>query len=144
MGLDNYIRVKPKTERGEKFLREYMISKEPGYFRKAWNIRQRFIDVLEDLGYKVDDNYCTSINIADIPDIVDNVLKYFLIEENWEYNDNRSAVFSWEDMIPSIGHCIHDLRSLYNSIISVNNGEDDNFPSGIGDADIELEFIDSY
>ena len=143
MGLDNGLRIKGKTIKGKNFLNQYCkeIKDEYdpnwydlGYWRKCWNIRQRFLDVFKDR-YNEDEQEI-KFKISDIPIIVNDVLKYFLDENNWNYNNSYSQIFDWYEELPSIANAIHNLLFL---IEDIERAEDP-----ITDEDIEISFYDSY
>ena len=150
MGLDNGILIKPKTEKGAKFLEENFAHikekycSEPtyefAYFRKCWNIRARFFEIYRELESTIandnDNEYHLSFAIEDIPVLVEKVFKYFLIEENWEYDGICSQVFNWTEEIDSIAYAIRNLRFFYED---ATDPED-----GITDEDVECYFYDSY
>lgn len=148
IGLDNGIIIKPKTEKGTNFLETYFKENkeayytEPtyefAYFRKCWNIRARFFEIYSKLKSTIanEDDYHFYFAIEDIPTLVEKVFKYFLIEENWEYDGACSQVFSWEVELRALAEAIRDLRLFYEY---ATDPED-----GITDADIECYFYDSY
>lgn len=148
MGLDNGIVIKPKTEKGMNFLETYFYGNketyytEPAYefayFRKCWNIRARFFEIYSELKSATvnKSDYYFNFAIEDIPTLIKKVFKYFLIEENWEYDGVRSQVFSWEVELSALAETIRDLRLFYEYAM---DSED-----GITDADVEIYFYDSY
>lgn len=144
MGLDNGLIMKKKTQKGENFLKIYCSRLEEtyapgcfefGYWRKCWNIRQRFLDVFKDK-YNNDD-YAIYLTIEDIPVIVEKVLKFFLDENNWEYDGHTSQVFTWYEELPSIAQSIRNLMEFYEDWRA-----DDELK--INNEDIEFYFYDSY
>ena len=136
MGLDNGIIIRGKTEKGTNYLvnnfsncyDKYIECFEFGYWRKCWNIREKFID---DFGYDTERQEI-KFELDDIPLIVET-LKYFLNEDNWEYGDCYSQVFSWIEELPSIANAIQDLWRFY-----------DNLDNELTDEDFEIYFYDSY
>ncbi len=141
MGLDNGIIIKPRTEKGRRFLERYFhhllddifSGYEFGYWRKCWNIREKFID-----DFKYDKENCEiKFELDDIPAII-GTLKYFLNEENWEYNGRTSLVFNWYEEIANIANTIHDLYFFYD-YIDEDDDEDD-----VTDEDFDIYFYDSY
>lgn len=129
-----------KTVRGKKFLNEWFKHNEYEYdpdkyeflyFRKCWNIRERFIEVFRD---KYDSEKCQiNLTIPDIYTVVEKVLKYFLIEENW-YRDNSGSMWEWHQELRTIALGIQDLREFMEYA--------DEYL--ITDDDIEIYFYDSY
>ena len=147
MGLDNGVTIKGKTEKGEKFLKKYFKHAEEdylpgyyefGYWRKCWNIRARFFEYLPNSGEE--DELYYYFSIEDIPTIVDKVLKYFLDEDHWEYNDCHSQIFTWAEELPSVACAIKDLRDFYE--LCTSEEEDD--IGEVTDTDFEIYFYDSY
>lgn len=152
MGLDNGIVIKPKTKKGTDFLENHFSENrekyysEPtyefAYFRKCWNIRRRFFDIYDELDSAIANNhdnekdYSFEFAIEDIPVLVEKVFKYFLEEDNWEYDGICSQVFSWTEEIGSIAYAIRDLRFFYEDAVESEDG--------ITDEDIEIYFYDSY
>jgi len=143
MGLDNGIIVQGKNKNVKSMLKErYAYLEESynpgeyefGYWRKSWNIRQRFLDVLYFKEQEQEHSGIILLSIEDIPVIVNKVLKYFLVESNWEYRDCSSTAFTWIEQLPSIARSIYDLSSLYEDIKN----------KGITDDEIEIYFYDSY
>lgn len=136
MGLDNGLIIKPKTDKGAEYLSEnfdYLKNKyssdieyEFFYARKCWNIRYRFFEY--NLGYDADHRY---LKIADLVSVVNDVLKYFLNEDNW---DRSESIWDWEVQVPHIAEAIKNLRFL---IKDVEYGD-------ISDEDLEIYFYDSY
>jgi len=142
MGLDNGIIITDKTKKGEDFLKRhfsdnyspYLSEYEFGYWRKCWNIREKFLD-----DFNIDKNeQLIHFKISDIPSII-NTLKYFLDENNWEYNGRTSLVFNWYEEIASIANAIRDLYLFYDYIDEGADNEDD-----VTDEDFEIYFYDSY
>ena len=138
MGLDNGIIIRGKSERG----REYLKGWEPlrnnwwskdeyefGYWRKCWNVRQRFLDIFD----TYNDEYEIKLTISDIPTIVNEVLRYFLNEDNWEYEGHCSQVFSWIEELPSIANAMSDLNGFYDDVVDFYT-----------DDDFDIWFYDSY
>ena len=142
MGLDNGIIIKPRTEKGRRFLENHFhhlkddifCGYEFGYWRKCWNIREKFID-----DFKYDKEDCEiKFELDDIPAIIDT-LKYFLDEDNWEYDGSTSLVFNWYEEIASIAKTIRDLYLFYDYIDAGADNEDD-----VTDEDFDIYFYDSY
>ena len=140
MGLDNGIMIKPRTERGRNYLERNFPGNrdgekyEFGYWRKCWNIREKFID---DFNYDKEEQIIV-FEIKDIPAIIET-LKYFLDENNWKYNGKTSLIFSWYEEIASIANAIHDLYLFLDYIDEGADNEDD-----VTDEDFEIYFYDSY
>ena len=144
MGLDNGLMIKPKTIKGEKYLERYFhtlkdkysdeTEYEFGYWRKCWNIRAKFFD---DFDYDEIDG-AIYFKIEDIPQII-NTLKYFLNEDNWEYDGNISQVFDWITEVASIANTMRDLYLFYEYIDEGADNEDD-----VSDEDFTIYFYDSY
>ena len=142
MGLDNGIIIRANTKKGYSYLKRHFIylqetsnnfSYEFGYWRKCWNIREKFIT-----DFKYDkENYLITFKISDIPAIID-ALKCFLNEENWEYNGRTSLVFNWYEELPSIANAIRNLYLFYD-YIDEDDDEDD-----VTDEDFDIYFYDSY
>lgn len=142
MGLDNGIIIKGRTEKGRRFLENHFhylqdnifAGYEFGYWRKCWNIREKFID-----DFKYDKENCEiKFELDDIPAIIDT-LKYFLNEDNWDYNDSTSLVFNWYEEIASIANAIRNLYFFYDYIDVGADNEDD-----VTDEDFDIYFYDSY
>lgn len=142
MGLDSGIIIKHKTKAGEEFLKKNFKHLEEnyapgeyefGYWRKCWNIRERFFDVFRD---RIEDHNWVEIEfkLSDIPMIVNKVLKYFLDEDNWEYEGCYSQVFTWIEELPSIATAMRDLTIFYEMVIEEE----------LSDEDFEISFYDSY
>lgn len=144
MGLDNGLMIKPKTIKGVTFLDTYFhklkdnysdeIEYKFGYWRKCWNIRAKFIDTFD---YDKIEN-AIYFQIRDIPRIIET-LKYFLNEDNWEYNGNTSLVFNWYEEVASIANAMHDLYLFYEYIDEGADNKDD-----VTDEDFIIYFYDSY
>ena len=140
MGLDSGITIKGKTTAGKLFLEQYFEQNydnycdnyDFGYWRKCWNIRERFYDVFKDR--IMNHNNCNlELSIEDLLTFKNDVLIYFLNPDNWVYNSARSTVFSWEEELTSISNSICDIYYFLDSI-------EENFT----DEDFEIEFYDSY
>ena len=116
MGLDNGLRIKGKTIAGKNFLNEHCKHMKDGYsnwfdfgyWRKCWSVRDRFLDVFKDKGY---DGRGGSFNltIAELIDVVENVMKFFLEDEDrWDnYNDTYGSIWEWHIGIRGIVDCIY-------------------------------------
>lgn len=138
MGLDNGLIIKPKTPKGEEFLKEnfsYLLDTfssevkcEFGYWRKCWNIRARFF------GYfppdKANDSY-TYFTFGDLIVIIEEVLKYFLDEKNW---DRSNTIWDWEVQLPHIAETIQNLRFFLQEVKE----------EGLSNEDFSIYFYDSY
>lgn len=150
MGLDNGLRIKGKTIAGKNFLNEHCKHMKDmdsawfdfGYWRKCWSVRDRFIEVFDDKGY---DGRGGSFNltVAELIDVVENVMKFFLEDENrWnEYGNGftTGSIWEWHIGLRSITDCIYNIREfLMDYQIENEDGEK------ISDADFEIEFYDSY
>lgn len=142
MGLDNGIIIKGRTKKGRQFLERHfhylqdniVVGYEFGYWRKCWNIREKFID-----DFKYDKENCEiKFELDDIPAIIDT-LKYFLNEDNWDYNGSTSLVFNWYEEIASIANAIRNLYLFYDYIDVGADNEDD-----VTDEDFDIYFYDSY
>jgi hypothetical protein len=139
MGLDNGIIIEPKTKKGMDYLARFDYLKEDngyeyGYWRKCWNIRQKFID---DFNYNR--KKCKIVfKIKDIPAII-NTLEYFLDKEHWEYNGRTSLIFNWYEEVASIANAIKNLYLFYDDIDESADNEDD-----VTDKDFHIYFYDSY
>lgn len=139
MGLDNGLTIQPKTERAKEFMEERFnhlkdtyISKptyEILYARKCYNIRTRF----RDLGF-LEDGGESRIYIKDIPTIIDNILKYFLEEDNWRVDGN--SIWEWYIMLPQIADAIKDLKMFLEYL----EDEDEEYTED----DFYISFYDSY
>lgn len=140
MGLDNGIVIRPKTEKGRSYLeRNFPGNRDGGkydfgYWRKCWNIREKFID---DFNYDKEEQVIV-FEIKDIPAIIET-LKYFLNENNWVYDGHTSSIFNWYEEIPSIAIAINDLYRFVDYIDEGADNEDD-----VTDEDFEIYFYDSY
>ena len=143
MGLDNGIIIKGKTEKGRNFLKEYFSSLEDkytkeeyelGYWRKCWNIREKFFEVFPE-------EYHVSLKFKDIPKVI-KILKYFLKEKNWTKTNAQSQVFSWVDELPSIAISIQNLSRVYEEYLE--NKEYVEEYKGLNDKDFDFYFYDSY
>jgi len=147
MGLDNGLLIKGKTEKGRAFLeKSFSANKDDyyydtddkntpvyefAYYRKCFNMRDRMFQygLLEDCGDKI-------LSIKDLETMRNEVLKYFLNEDNWVIGNSFSngSIWEWEEMIGVIGENISDISRLLRYIES-----DD-----ITDADLEIWTYDSY
>jgi len=140
MGLDNGIMMKGKTKEGKKFLKKYFsewLDKyyttekeeiyEVTYWRKYWNLRNLMFD--NNFGVN-EDHYI--LKIADLPVIVEKVIKPFLNEDYWNENDN--SIWDWDEAIRNLGNNIFNLRYLMRMVEQKK----------ITDNDIEIWFYDSY
>ena len=147
MGLDNGLIIKPKTERGKYYLEAYFHNLrneyaekdeyEFGYWRKCWNIRQKFID---DFVYDEEEQEIR-FELDDIPAIIET-LEYFLNKDNWKMGNvfnAGSTIFNWYEEIASIANAIRDLYIFYDNIDNDVDNEDD-----VCDEDFEIYFYDSY
>lgn len=141
MGLDNGIRIEPKTEKGKNYLKNHFHYLEDsygdyefGYWRKCWNIREKFLD---DFIYDRDQQEI-EFKLNDIPAII-NTLKYFLNEDNWEYEGKTSWIFNWYEEVASIANAIRNLYLFYDYVDEGADNEDD-----VTDEDFEIYFYDSY
>ena len=132
---------------GKKFLKEYCKSLNDeyspqwydfGYWRKCWNVKHRFLHVFDDKGY---DGQGGSFNltIAELDDVVEHVLKYFLNEDNWD--DDLGSIWEWHIEVVALAEQIYNIRNFLEDL-AINNGDPDN--SFIDDNDFEIEFYDSY
>lgn len=139
MGLDNGIVIRGKTEKGTNYLKnnfsscyDKYIGFEFGYWRKCWNIRRKFID---DFGYDTERQEI-KFELDDIPLIIET-LKYFLNEDNWEYGECYSQIFSWIEELPSIANAMQNLWRFYDNLDIDPDNE-------LTDEDFEIYFYDSY
>ena len=140
MGLDSGITIKGKTSAGKLFLEQifesnydkYHDNYDFGYWRKCWNIRERFYDVFKNR--ITDHNNCNlELSIEDLLTFKNDVLIYFLNPDNWVYNEKSSQIFSWEEELTSISKSICDIYYFLGDL-------EENFT----DEDFEIEFYDSY
>ena len=149
MGLDNGLMIKGKTIAGKEFLRDYCIEMkadympgwyELGYWRKCWNVRQRFLDVFEDKDYDGQGGEF-NLTIAELIDVVEDVMKFFLEDEDrWNtYGGGIMAggsIWEWHQGIRTIVDCIRNVREF---LIAYQMYEGE-----LSDDDFEIEFYDSY
>jgi len=138
MGLDNGLIIKGKTIKGKEYLKKnfsYLRDDddatneyELGYWRKCWNIRNRAISA-----ELAEDGTSKHLTLEDLYDFVENVLKYYLNEDNWN-RDNSSSIWSWDVGLKSIANCIFNIRRLL---------EDYDY-GDISNEDFDIYFYDSY
>ena len=76
------------------------------------------------------------MTLSDLKVFKDDVLKYFLNEENWAYKGACSQIFTWVEELPSIANSIHDIH-LFLEDIEYSEEE-------LTDEDFEIKFYDSY
>ena len=151
MGLDNGLRIKGKTIAGKNFLKEHCnhmkdednpIWYEFGYWRKCYCVRDRFLDVFKDKNYDGQGG-SFNLNVADLIDVVENVMKFFLEDED-RWNDygngfTTGSIWEWHIGLRSITDCIYKIREfLIDYEIENEDGEK------ISDSDFVIEFYDSY
>lgn len=141
MGLDIGITIKGKTEKGKAFLDDYAringVEKEIcgdgyefGYWRKAWNIRARVYDVFKPKDY----NDCSMfLSFEQLNTFENEVLRFFLDEKNWKYDDKYS-LFSWVETLPSIAVSIQNIYCFLESVAEYK----------LNNEDFEIYFYDSY
>lgn len=99
------------------------------YARKCWNIRARF----RDLGF-LEDGGESRIYIKDIPIVINKILKYFLVEENWLKDGD--SIWGWYTMLPQIANAINSLKIFLECL----QYEDEEYT----DDDFYIIFYDSY
>ena len=144
MGLDNSLIIRGKTIKGKQYLADNFSHLnlddcyEPGeygifYFRKCWNVRNRFLHVFKDHGYDGEGGELT-ITVPELVDVVEYVLKYFLEEKNWEVDGD--SIWEWYRRVPGIAEAIRTIR------IFLEEFEDED--NELTEEDFEIEFIDSY
>ena len=140
MGLDNGLMVRAKTIKGARFLEQnyanikddcFANSYEFGYWRKCWNIRHKVLNTFKNKGYDGMGGDLI-LNIADLVTFRD-IMKYFLIEENWR-NSDYGSIWSWEESISGIAKTIYWITQFL---------EDVEY-EGLSDTDFEIYFYDSY
>lgn len=136
MRLNNSFKVIAKTEKGKDFLKSffppdmediYSGGWELTYFRKCWNVRNRFI---ERFNYDYDKQEIVFI-LKDIPKVI-KTFKYFLNERNWK--GNGGSIWSWYQAISWIADGIHYFEYL--GRMAENQG--------ITDEDIKIWLENSY
>jgi hypothetical protein len=139
MGLDNGLIIKPKTERAYNFLKKnfphlqqnsyyYEFYWEFCYYRKCWNIRSRFFE----FNYAQDEDE-QKLAISDLPVVLNKIIKYFLIEDNW---DNNDSIWSYNEIKPSLKRQVHDIQKF----LDLLEKETEKF----SEDDFEIFFYDSY
>ena len=137
MGLDLGLIIKPNTERAYNFLKKNFPSLqwhcfefywEFAYWRKCWNIRRRFFE----FDYAKDSDE-QKIAISELPIVLNEVIKYFLIEENW---DERDSIWSYNEIKPLLKRQIHDIQRF----LDLLEKETEKF----SEDDFEIFFYDSY
>ena len=142
MGLDNALYIKGKTIKGKKFLAEhYNLLEKYGnkyeffYSRKCWNIRNRFLEVFQDKDYDGQGGEF-EIEVAELVDVVEHILKYFLNEKNWNYDGGgaNGSIWEWHTMVVKIAESIRVIRLFLEDYEDYELSEDD----------FEITFIDSY
>ena len=140
MGLDNGIMMRGKTKKGRIFLKNYFPEwldryyttteeeiYEVTYWRKYWNLRS----LMFDNGFGINGSHC-NLKIADLPVIIEKVIKPFLNEDYW--NENPNSIWDWEEAIKNLGGNVFNLRHLMRAVEQEE----------ITDDDIEIWFYDSY
>lgn len=143
MGLDNTLAIKGKTLRGNQFLDKtdnYLKHEgqwyEFGYWRKCWNIRSKFLEVFNDRGYDGQGGDLP-LKVSDLIEIR-NIMKYFLIEENWS-KDGNSSIWTWSQSICGIAKCLTNIDFFIEDFMERQADVGD-----ISEEDFELVFEDSY
>ena len=138
MGLDNGLTIQPQTAKAKKFMEEnfsYLKDEysantyEFFYARKCYNIRHRFFSY----GF-AEDATTKRIYTKDLPAVINEVLKYFLEEDNWEVDGN--SIWEWYVMVPHVADAIGNLRRFLNYI----ENDDEEYSEG----DFLISFYDSY
>ena len=138
MGLDSGLTIQPQTAKAKKFMEEnfsYLKDNysantyEFFYARKCWNIRRRFFDC----GF-AEDATTKRIYIEDLPTVINKVLKYFLLENNWKVDGD--SIWEWYVMVPHIADAIGNLKRFLNYI----ENDDEEYSEG----DFLISFYDSY
>lgn len=142
MGLDNGILIKGKTLKGKFFLKEhfdnlktYGNSYEIAYWRKCWNIRDKFLEVFSDKDYDRQGGEI-HLDVEELYDVVEHILKYFLIEDNWIEGNGFviGSIWTWEEQLRNIADIIYNIRKfleLYKE-------------AGLDNNDFDIIFYDSY
>lgn len=151
MGLDNGLIIKGKSVAGKTFLLEHckhMTDEsdptwyEFGYWRKCWSLRDRFLDVFKDKDYNGSGGEFT-LTIAELIDVVENVMKFFLEDEN-RWNDygngfTTGSIWEWHVGLRSIVNCIYNIREFLEDY-QIENADG----ADLSDDDFIIEFYDSY
>jgi len=151
MGLDNGLRIKGKSVAGKVFLNKHCKDMKDensftwydfGYWRKCWSLRDRFLDVFKDKGYDGSGGEFT-LTIADLIDVVENVMKFFLEDEDrWsEYGNGftTGSIWAWHEGLRSIVNCIYNIREFLEDY-QIENADG----ADLSDDDFMIEFYDSY
>jgi len=142
MGLDNGLMIQGKTAAGRRMLKdnfnhlkdEYSdgtVEYEFIYWRKCWNMRNR----MEEFGL-LDDADNKTLTIENLVTVVEDVLKYFLNEDNWVHGNSFSngSIWNWTTMIATIAQEIHDIREFIEDVEA----------NELTDEDFKIYFYDSY
>ena len=151
MGLDNSIIIRARTQKAAEFLKNFKdleLEYEPGeyefaYWRKCYNIRNRFLRVFDNKDY--DGNGGTfPLKLKDLNKAVEQVLKYFLNEENWnEYGFLDGSIWSWSEILPHLGKQIYNIRRFL-EMIEYYNEDVERKKDKLKNKDFEIFFVDSY
>ena len=162
MGLDNGIYVVPKTARAWDWLESFVKKNCPSidvyktedgikkiyefaYWRKCYNIRAAMLDTFRDKGYDGQGGEMYFDSEADIEDVIE-VLKYFLVEENWdnfreEYRGYYgSSIWEWHVEIRALANQIFRFKEFLMAL----KWERYEFEDPITIKDFEIYFEDSY
>ena len=99
------------------------------YARKCYNIRRKFFEC----GF-AEDGTAKRIYIKDLPTIIDKILKYFLVEDNWRVDGD--SIWEWYNMLPQIADAIQSLKMFLEYL----QCEDEEYT----DDDFYIIFYDSY
>ena len=148
MGLDNGLRIMPKTLKASRFLEknfgslkdEYTANTyEFGYWRKCWNIRSAVLEAFGDKEHNSDDEDI-DLTISDLVTFRD-IMKHFLIEENW-YQGGRGSIWTWEQSIRGIANTIYWITEFLQYV--EDGSDDDELYEDFTDEDFDIYFYDSY
>lgn len=149
MGLDNGLRIMPKTLKASRFLEknfnslknEYTANTyEFGYWRKCWNIRSAILNTFVDKEYNGEGGDI-DLTISDLVTFRD-VMKYFLIEEHWHQGDHGGSIWTWEQAIRGIADTIYWITEFLQYV--EDGSDDDEFYEDFTDEDFDIYFYDSY
>jgi len=85
-----------------------------------------------DLGYARDAD-TQQIRISELPVVLTEVMKYFLVEKNWNEDD---SIWSYTEIKPLLRRQINDIQKFLDLL--------EKKPEKFSDDDFEIYFYDSY
>lgn len=142
MGLDNGILIKGKTLKGKEFLKEhfdrlekYGDSYEIAYWRKCYNVRGRFLNTFSNKEYDGGGGDI-HLNVEELYDVVEHVMKHFLNEDNWIEGNSFSngSIWTWTEQLHNTAEIIYNIRKFLEFYKE----------SELSNDDFEIIFYDSY